>query len=182
MKLLIFTILFFSSFSFFAQKVINALSINEKITIDGNLNEEAWKNAKFTSDFTQIRPIPGKASPKETKVALLYSADAIYISAICYDHPDSISQVLSLRDDYNANLDVFGIFLDTYNDNQNGFYFGITSKGVQLDAKIISLDFNDQLNLVWNSAVRITEDAWIAELVIPYSAIRFPKKEIGLPT
>lgn len=178
MKLLISTLLFFSSFSLFAQRVINALSIDEKITIDGNLNEEAWKNANFASDFTQIRPIPGKASPKETKVAILYSTDAIYISAICYDHPDSISQVLSLRDDYNPNLDVFGIFLDTYNDNQNGFYFGITSKGVQLDAKIISLDFNDQLNLVWNSAVKITEDAWVAELVIPYSAIRFPKKEV----
>jgi hypothetical protein len=178
MKFLLFSVLLFATFQSFAQKVINALPIQEKIIIDGELNEEAWKNATFTSDFVQIRPVPGKASPKETKVALLYSADAIYISAICYDHPDSISQVLSLRDDYNANLDVFGIFLDTYNDNQNGFYFGITSKGVQLDAKIISLDFNDQLNLVWNSAVKITEDAWVAELVIPYSAIRFPKKEV----
>jgi hypothetical protein len=178
MKFLLFSIFLFATFKTFSQKVINALPIQEKIIIDGELNEEAWKNATFTSDFVQIRPVPGKASPKETKVALLYSADAIYISAICYDHPDSISQVLSLRDDYNANLDVFGIFLDTYNDNQNGFYFGITSKGVQLDAKIISLDFNDQLNLVWNSAVKITEDAWVAELVIPYSAIRFPKKEI----
>ena len=178
MKFLLFSVFLFATFRSFTQKVINALPIQEKIIIDGELNEEAWKNATFTSDFIQIRPIPGQASPKETKVALLYSADAIYISAICYDHPDSISQVLSLRDDYNANLDVFGIFLDTYNDNQNGFYFGITSKGVQLDAKIISLDFNDQLNLVWNSAVKITEDAWIAELVIPYSAIRFPKKEV----
>lgn len=178
MKFLLFSVLLFATVQPFAQKVINALPIQEKIIIDGELNEEAWKNATFTSDFVQIRPVPGKASPKETKVALLYSADAIYISAICYDHPDSISQVLSLRDDYNANLDVFGIFLDTYNDNQNGFYFGITSKGVQLDAKIISLDFNDQLNLVWNSAVKITEDAWVAELVIPYSAIRFPKKEV----
>ena len=178
MKFLLFSIFLFATFKTFSQKVISALPIQEKIIIDGELNEEAWKNATFTSDFIQIRPVPGKASPKETKVALLYSADAIYISAICYDHPDSISQVLSLRDDYNANLDVFGIFLDTYNDNQNGFYFGITSKGVQLDAKIISLDFNDQLNLVWNSAVKITEDAWVAELVIPYSAIRFPKKEI----
>lgn len=178
MKFLTFVLFFFSFYLVHAQKVINALSINEKITIDGELNEAAWKNANFTSDFTQISPVPGKASLKETKVAFLYSADAIYISAICYDHPDSISQVLSLRDDYNANLDIFGIFLDTYNDNQNGFYFGITSKGVQLDAKIISLDFNTQLNLVWNSAVKITEDAWVAELVIPYSAIRFPKKEV----
>ena len=147
MKFLIFSLFVFSSLHFFAQKVINALPINENINIDGMLNEDVWKNATYISDFTQIRPIPGKQSSKQTKVALLYSSDAIYFSVVCYDHPDSISQVLSLRDDYNPNLDVFGIFLDTYNDNQNGFYFGVTSKGVQLDAKIISLDFNDQLFL-----------------------------------
>jgi len=32
--------------------------------------------------------------------------------------------VLSVRDDYPSTADIFGIFLDTYNDHQNGFYFG----------------------------------------------------------
>ena len=98
MKFLIFSLFFFSSLQFLAQKVITALPINDKINIDGLLKEDAWKNASYISDFTQIRPIPGKPSTKQTKVALLYSSDAIYISVICYDHPDSISQVLSLRD------------------------------------------------------------------------------------
>ena len=178
MRFLFFTLLIFAGTKLFAQKTIAAISVNEKVVIDGELSEQAWKNASYSTDFTQIRPIPGKSSSKETKVAIVYSLDAIYIAAICYDHPDSISKVLSLRDDYNANLDVFSIYLDTYDDNQNGFYFGVTSKGVQLDAKIISLDFNDQLNLVWNSAVKITDNAWVVEIVIPYSAIRFPKKEI----
>lgn len=170
-------ILFFG-FQLFAQKTIEALHISEKIHMDGNLNESSWKIARSVSGFTQIKPVPGKASARETKVAMLYSHDAVYVSAICYDNKDSISKVLSLRDDYNANLDVFSISIDTYNDNQNGFYFAVTSQGVQLDAKMLSTDFNDQLNLVWNSKVTITDSAWIAEIRIPFSAIRFPNKKV----
>ncbi|NCA20388.1 MAG: hydrolase, partial [Crocinitomicaceae bacterium] len=178
MKFLTTFLILFFGFQLFSQKTIEALHISEKIHIDGNLNEISWKAAKSVNGFTQIKPVPGKASARETKVAMLYSHDAVYISAICYDNKDSISKVLSLRDDYNANLDVFSISIDTYNDNQNGFYFAVTSQGVQLDAKMLSTDFNDQLNLVWNSKVTISDSAWITEIRIPFSAIRFPKKKV----
>lgn len=162
----------------FAQKKLEAKHIDEKISIDGELKENAWSNVKYSNSFTQVKPYPGKPATRDTKVALCYDHEAIYIAAICNDQKDSVSKVLSLRDDYNANLDAFGIFLDTYNDDQNGFGFGVTSKGVQLDFKIASTEFNDQLNLVWNSVVKITDTAWIAEIKIPFSAIRFPKKQV----
>ena len=162
----------------FAQKKLEAKHIDEKISIDGELKENVWSNVKYSNSFTQVKPYPGKPATRDTKVAICYDHEAIYFAAICYDQKDSISKVLSLRDDYNANLDAFGIFLDTYNDDQNGFGFGVTSKGVQLDFKIASTEFNDQLNLVWNSVVKITDTAWIAEIKIPFSAIRFPKKQI----
>ncbi|MFM7683403.1 MAG: DUF5916 domain-containing protein, partial [Bacteroidota bacterium] len=162
----------------FAQKKLEAKHIKEKITIDGELNEPSWSSASYSNSFTQVKPYPGKPASRDTKVAICYDNEAIYFAAICYDQKDSVSQVLSLRDDYNANLDAFGIFLDTYNDDQNGFGFGVTSKGVQLDFKIASTEFNDQLNLVWNSVVKITDSAWIAEIKIPFSAIRFPKKQV----
>jgi hypothetical protein len=171
-------ILFFVITPIFAQKKLEAKHIDEKITIDGELNEPSWSSVTYSNSFTQIKPYPGKPASRDTKVAICYDHEAIYLAAICYDQKDSISQVLSLRDDYNANLDAFGIFLDTYNDDQNGFGFGVTSKGVQLDFKIASTEFNDQLNLVWNSVVKITDTAWIAEIKIPFSAIRFPKKQV----
>jgi hypothetical protein len=162
----------------FAQKKLEAKHIIEKINIDGELNENVWSKATYSNGFTQIKPYPGKPATRDSKVAICYDHEAIYFAAICYDQRDSVSQVLSLRDDYNANLDAFAIFLDTYNDNQNGFGFGVTSKGVQLDSKISNNEYNDQLNLVWNSVVKITDTAWIAEIKIPFSAIRFPKKQV----
>lgn len=178
MKSALVLILFFVITPIFAQKKLEAKHIDEKITIDGELNEPSWSSVTYSNSFTQIKPYPGKPASRDTKVAICYDHEAIYLAAICYDQKDSISQVLSLRDDYNANLDAFGIFLDTYNDDQNGFGFGVTSKGVQLDFKIASTEFNDQLNLVWNSVVKITDTAWIAEIKIPFSAIRFPKKQV----
>ncbi|MBM3916714.1 MAG: carbohydrate binding family 9 domain-containing protein [Sphingomonadales bacterium] len=178
MRLQLLLLLLLLSFSTYGQKQINAIRCNEKITIDGKLQEATWsKNPEF-SPFIQIKPEPGKPSKSQTSIQLCYDQDAIYFAFYCQDPPDSISKVLSLRDDYNPNLDIIGIFLDTYNDNQNGFYFGLTSRGVQLDAKIAANDYNDQLNLVWHSAVEIVENGWIAEIRIPYSALRFPQKEV----
>jgi hypothetical protein len=176
--LVFFSVFFFSENVVYSQFQIQAEFNTEPIQLDGKLNEKAWQKAQSVSGFTQIKPSPGRPSGKKTSVKVSYDDQSIFFAAVCYDHPDSISKVLSLRDDFAPTLDIFSIFLDTYNDNQNGFYFGVTSRGVQIDAKIAANDYNDQLNLVWNSVIHISDSAWVAEIRIPYSAFRFPKKEI----
>jgi len=161
-----------------AQSSYTVMRSSEKIVVDGRDSEMAWKGADSTrSDFITIRPIPANSSQRKTTVKLLYDDFALYVFARCEDQMDSVSKVFTVRDDYNPNADIFSIFLDTYNDKQNGFYFGITSAGVQLDGKILAGDVNDQLNLVWESQVKITPGAWNVELKIPYSALRFPKQD-----
>ena len=173
--------LLFFSFSFIficAQREINCDYITSPINLDGTFKEEIWKNVDWETGFTQMRPFPGNKASQKTEIGMLHDKEALYIGIKCYDHPDSLSRVLSIRDDFNPNLDMVGVFIDTYNDKQNGFFFGITSRGVQLDAKIFDQDFNDLFNLVWNSKVNINEKGWFAELKIPYSALRFPKTEM----
>jgi hypothetical protein len=161
------------------QQHYTALRTTAKITVDAKMNEEVWTKADSTrNEFITIRPIPALKSEHRTTVRMVYDDFALYFFITCFDVKDSISNVFTVRDDYNANADIFSIFLDTYNDHQNGFYFGITSTGVQLDGKILSGDVNDQLNLVWESQVRLSDNAWLAELKIPYSALRFSKQEI----
>jgi hypothetical protein len=118
---------------FWSQQHFSALRINSKITVDAKMNEEAWSKSDSTAtDFITIRPIPAIKSQHKTAVRLVYDDFALYFFVTCYDIRDSISNVFTVRDDYNANADIFSIFIDTYNDHQNGFYFGITSTGVQL--------------------------------------------------
>ena len=173
-----FLISFFTIITIHSQKEITSKKKSNDIVLDGNLLEPDWLKANWTSGFTQMKPFPGKKPSKKTQVAMLHDQEAIYFGVKCFDNPDSLSRVLSLRDDYNPNLDFFGIFIDTYNDKQNGFYFGISSRGVQSDAKIFSEEFNDLLNLVWRSKTKINDQGWFAEIKIPYSALRFPNEEI----
>lgn len=174
--LVVLPILFF--LQSFSQKEIIANKRVTSISLDGKLDEKQWVEAEWHSGFSQMRPFPGETPSKETQVSMLYDQEAIYFGIKCFDDPDSLSKVLSIRDDFNPNLDVFAIFIDTYQDNQNGFMFALTSRGVQLDAKIFNSEFNDLFNLVWRSKTEINDQGWFAEVKIPYSALRFPKSEI----
>ena len=96
-----------------------------------------------------------------------------YILGYCYDnHPDSILTQLGERDD-RLNADRFGVSFDTYNNMLDAYTFSVTSSGVQSDSRTS----DSQFNAVWESAVQIVDDGWIAELKIPYYALRFPKAE-----
>ena len=178
-KFIVFITIVFFGIQVHSQWELPAHFAKDKIQLDGKLDEKDWALAKPSDvEFTTIRPIPALKSKRKTEVKFLFNNEAIYIAAVCYDQKDSISKVFTVRDDYSPNADLFSIYLDTYNDHQNGFYFGVTSQGVQLDAKIFNGDFSDQLNLVWNSKVVKTDEAWVVEICIPYSAIRFPKKDV----
>ena len=163
------------SFSGISQKSVEAYATSEKIVIDGKFTENGWKSAQKIAEFVQYSPQPGNPSGKKTEVQIMYDNSAIYIAATCHENPQNVSKVLSQRDDFNANVDYFQVTIDTYNDDQNGFNFGVSSMGVQSDAKISVNSKNNELNMVWNSAVEHTENGWQLEMRIPFSAIRFPK-------
>ncbi len=175
MKLSILFLLISSTLLAQSHRSMEALRTSEKVIIDGLLNEESWSKAKQTTDFTQFKPSPGKPSSNQTEVRFIYDDDALYIAAKCFEKLENISTVLCQRDDFNPNVDNFQIILDTYNDDQNGFDFGVSSKGVQFDSKISATGENIDMNMVWSSAVSIFDQGWQLEMRIPYSAIRFPK-------
>jgi hypothetical protein len=168
---------FFAQFSF-CQKTLDALRITSKIAIDGELSEDEWQLAKTATDFIQSSPHVGSAASHKTEVRILYDDYNIYIGAVCYDDMSKFSRVLSQRDDFNSNTDYFTFIVDTYNDDQNGFAFGVSSMGVQYDGKVFVSDWYGELDMAWHSEVKLNEDNWTVEIKIPYSAFRFSKTEV----
>ncbi len=74
------------------------------------MNEEVWREADSTgTDFITIRPIPALKSQHNTTVRLVYDDFALYFFITCYDVKDSISNVFTVRDDFNANADIFSL-------------------------------------------------------------------------
>ncbi|MGZ4158061.1 MAG: carbohydrate binding family 9 domain-containing protein, partial [Bacteroidia bacterium] len=180
MTRILFFILFIIPIGLFAQihKKMSAQRVSQSPKIDGVLDDEAWVNVPPADNFIQQAPKPGRPSSKKTEIKIVYDDAAIYIGAMMYDdHADSILHELSPRDN-EANADLFGLILDTYNDDINGYGFFTTAAGVQIDARYSTNGQDFNWNAVWQSQVKINEKGWVAEYRIPYSALRFPKDSI----
>lgn len=161
-------------------KVTHATRVGVAPVIDGNLNDKVWQKAEVLTDFYQYNPHnDGRKASFPTEVRLLYDNDALYVGALMHDPaPDSILRELSDRDFDNVNADVFSIDLLPFNDGLNAFDFKVSAAGVQGDTKHSASGHDEEWDAVWQSAVNITDKGWVVELRIPYSAIRFPKKEV----
>ncbi|CAN5164009.1 hypothetical protein BH09BAC5_BH09BAC5_26030 [soil metagenome] len=175
-------ITFFLFNTAYAQEVCKMLSATRTINapkIDGIPDDSVWTKANVTNDLIQYQPNPGSAPRQKTEVSFLYDDEGIYVLAKLFDSaPDSILRQLGPRDEFQNNADAFGIYLDTYHDRRNAFFFGVTAAGVQTDARY-TVDKSDlSLNAVWYSKVTSDSLGWYVEMKIPYSALRFPKGEV----
>ncbi|HMM12600.1 MAG TPA: DUF5916 domain-containing protein [Bacteroidales bacterium] len=161
------------------QKRFTATRTQQPIAIDGRLDEPSWQNAEVLTNFVQIEPFNLRPASFETRIRVLYDDKGIYIGAHIVDpHPDSLITELRKRDDLGL-ADAFGIKIDPFCDGLNAYGFFVTVRGVQVDSKT-NADNDEDYNwdAVWRSAVKIVEDGWIAEIMIPYSALRFPKAPV----
>jgi hypothetical protein len=158
------------------KRKLQATRITAPLKLDGALDEAAWQAAPIATQFYEYEPTPGPIEKHPTEVRVLYDDNAIYIGAIMHDvSQDSILRELSARDNI-GNSDWFGVFFDTYNDHLNAYEFIVTSGGVQFDARQSPTNGEDgNWNAVWDSRTALRGTDWVAEIRIPYSAIRFSK-------
>ncbi len=182
--LLLFLVLIsLQSYASTERKTVKAIRISEPPVINGSLDDKAWQEAEAVTNFYQYEPHNDRPASLETYVKVLYDDHSIYIGAKMVDPaPDSILTELGLRnsgDDLNA--DRFWININPFDDGINGFTFQVTASGVQTDINLSGAGGGSgdmDWDAVWESAVSITEDGWIAEMEIPYSALRFPRNDI----
>lgn len=161
----------------FGQKTYTVEKAVDEIKIDGELNELTWQNAQKADQFIVNYPTFGAQPSFPSEFFITYTDEAFYFAGMIYDHPDSILYMLSQRDDF-GNADWAGITIDTYGNKLNAFEFYVTAAGVELDATL-DLNGNDfSWNAVWKSRVKRLENGWSLEVRIPYSALRFPNKNV----
>lgn len=173
----IFLLLYSSELTGQEKKQLIASRFIQPPKIDGRLDDSCWMKASEAVDFVQIEPYNGLPPIFSTRVLVGYDDFALYIGARLYDScPDSISLELHERDNMGL-ADYFEVILDPFDDGLNALSFAVTARGVQVDMKMSNRnDFMDESwDAVWNSAVSIDDQGWVAEMSIPYSALRFPE-------
>ncbi|MFV5688607.1 DUF5916 domain-containing protein [Flavobacterium sp. ZT3R25] len=175
-KILFLTFLLFSVLGYSQKKVLQTKFISDNIIIDGKLDENIWKSLPVAKDFIMFAPDNGKGIPenRKTEVKVLYDNDAIYVAAVMYDdEPNKIMKEIAQRDNFGAS-DLFGVFVNGFNDGQQDFQFYVSASDGQADC--ITTDTNGEdysWDAVWKSKATITDFGWVVEMRIPYAALRF---------
>ena len=73
---------------------------------------------------------------------------------------------------------MFGFFVDPYFDKRSGYYFALSAGGTLHDGVLMNDEWDDESwDGVWEGKARIDEQGWIAEMRIPFSQLRFKKKD-----
>jgi Domain of unknown function (DUF5916)/Carbohydrate family 9 binding domain-like len=166
--------------SFCQVKQYEPTKINTTVKIDGKQDEAFWESLPTINEFLVSNPSFGKAPSKKTIVKIAYDNSALYVFATMFDDSKNIRKQLTQRDLLDRqDCDIFTLGLDTYKDKQNAYNFQVTSAGVQGDARVSAANGTDKTwDAVWESAVKMEADKWMLEIKIPFSAIRFAKKDL----
>ena len=149
-----------------------------KIEIDGLLNEPEWKMVLPAKDFIQRDPIQGSPATEKTEVYVIHDKENLYIGAILFDsNPDGILAYQKRRDQSLRTDDRFMWILDTFLDGRTGYFFEVNPAGLLGDGLIIGGDsywgINKDWNGIWDARVVVIPDGWSVEVVIPFRTLNF---------
>ncbi len=158
------------------RKQYEATRVTDSPVIDGNPFESFWADIPTGGNFRMIEPTSGlpERETHETEFKIAYDDDALYVAGYLYDNdPNKILKQFSQRDEVFVQADLFGFFVNTYNNQINQTRFYATSANSLGDSVAENGDDDFSFNVVFQSDVSIDANGWYVEMRIPYRTLRF---------
>ena len=158
-----------------AAVIVHATRIAQPLNVDGQLDEEVYKNVPPITRFVQQLPNAGAPGTERTEAWVLFDNTHIYIACRCWtERPDRIVANDLRRDSRNmSSHDHFAVGFDTLYDGRNGYQFSVTAAGGMRDGLITNERFSDDWNGVWDGRATRFEGGWITEYAIPFKTLRY---------
>ena len=166
---------------------VRAQATAERISVDGALDEPAWREAQPVGGFRQRDPDEGAPATDDTIVRVVYDRDTLYVGVHALDREPSrvVARILErdalLRQGGDkgfqfAGDDAVALVFDPFRDNRNAFLFATNANGAEFDALVTdeSPVLNVDWRALWRVAARRTDDGWAAEFAIPFRTLRYP--------
>jgi hypothetical protein len=148
------------------------------IAIDGRLDEAGWQAAPKQSGFIQRFPKDASPPSAETRFAIQYDDEAIFVGVWADDPRPDLIRALLTRRDVDSPADAVTVAFDSYHDRRTAYAFQLNAAGVQRDMLLFDdTNQDDTWDAVWIGKVAVTASGWTAEYRIPLSQLRFTNNE-----
>jgi len=145
------------------------------ITIDGELEEPAWRDAWSWDLGYEVQPGENTPALARTEVLVFHDRTHVYFGFRAWDpNPPAIRAHLSDRDGAWAD-DWVGVVLDTFNDERRNYLLLVNPLGVQMDDIENESGDDTVWDGIWESAATIQPWGWSAEISVPFSTLRFQR-------
>ncbi len=152
---------------------------NEKIVVDGNLDEHAWSVSTFSGDFIENFPSDTSLASSQTEVSMIYDDENLFVAIKCYDLKPGPYNVTSLRRDFKGpENDQVVVVLDPFLDKTNGFVFGVNAYGSMKEGLVSGggeQDTDYSWDNKWYAETSFQEGYWVVEMAIPFKTLRYKK-------
>ena len=113
---------------------------------------------------------------EHTRFWVMRDRDYLFIAVRCEDSAgaDGIRAYSMQRDQDNGSDDIVRVVLDTFNRQNDGYYFGLTAGGGRHDGLVENREeANDQWDGLWFGRTSIDVGGWSAEFAIPVKSLSF---------
>ena len=141
--------------------------------IDGQLNDAVWQNAAVFGDFLQISPGDNIAPTHPTEFMMAYDAKNLYMAFRVKQDRNTVRATVSRRDNI-FNDDYVLVYIDTFNDQRQGYVIFFNPLGIQADGTFTEGRGEDySVDLVMESKGVVTEDGFTVEAAIPFKSLRY---------
>ncbi|MBK9375058.1 MAG: carbohydrate binding family 9 domain-containing protein [Holophagales bacterium] len=148
------------------------------IAVDGDLGDDGWSGATLVETFYETNPGDNLPPKVRTLARLTYDDRFLYAALECDDpEPKKIRAPFSQRDVLGGDTDYGGIILDTRNDGRTAILFLANPRGIQYDAVTDDGNESSSPDFFWDAAGRLTPTGWSLEIRIPFSSLRYEKKD-----
>ncbi|MHB8997822.1 MAG: sugar-binding protein [Armatimonadota bacterium] len=140
--------------------------------VDGVLDDAAWKDAAQLPNFVGYFGSTEDDIKAKTNAMVTYDQSNLYI-AIRADEPEvSQMQIMGSQHDDSVWMgDSVDVFLTRHPSGTPYYHFILSPGNVQWDAEFAT-DNDMGYNPKWQSATKVGEKQWVAEIAIPWSALR----------
>jgi len=159
------------------RRVVTAerLKDDERVVLDGVLDEAVWARATTAGEFVMQDPTLGGTPTERTDIRVVFNKDHLYIGVTNYDsEPGKLLGNTRKRDEFLSADDRFMWTIDTFLNQQTGYFFEMNPAGLMADALMGPGGSNNrEWDGIWNARVRQSEIGWVIEIDIPFRTLAF---------